>query len=230
MTERSPAYLPTTRSTSFEELILASASPRRRELLAALGLPFRCITANVDETPIPDEPPEALALRLSLAKARAIASAFSQATIIGADTIVVLDGRILGKPATPEEATAMLKALRGRMHEVLSAVTIYRKGRPPLQALTRSRIWMRAYSDAEIAAYVASGDPMDKAGAYAIQHPQFRPAERWEGCYASIMGLPLAEVAALLRKAGWTIPHPIAPACRRVIQAPCCQEQSGSGG
>ncbi len=157
------------------ELILASASPRRSELLAALGLPFRCVPASIDEASAPQEAPEALCCRLSLEKAQAILRDFPDATVIGADTIVVLDGMILGKPTSPADAIAMLRALRGRPHEVLSAVSVCQTGAPPRQHLERSKVWMRAYTEAEIQAYVASGDPLDKAGAYAIQHPGFHP-------------------------------------------------------
>ncbi len=212
------------RNPSDRLLILASASPRRRELLAALGIPFRCQAAAIDETPRPGEAPEELVRRLSLEKARAVARTAPEAHVLGADTIVVHEGAILGKPASPEEAKAMLRALRAGAHEVLSAITLWRGREPPLQRLSRSVVWMRAYSDEEIADYVASGDPLDKAGAYAIQHPRFQPVSRWEGCYAGIMGLPLAEVAALLREAGWPLPEAIAPRCRAAIQGPCCQE------
>jgi len=210
------------------ELILASASPRRQALLAALGVTFRCIFTNIDESAAPGESPAAMACRLSLAKAQAVARAFPQATVIGADTIVVLDDMILGKPLTAEEAVAMLRMLRARVHEVLSAVTLCQGERLSLQRLSRSRVWMRAYSDEEIAAYVASSDPLDKAGAYAIQHPWFRPVVRWEGCYASVMGLPLADVAALLRQAGWEVPIPVTQACRSEIETTCCQEKETS--
>ncbi len=210
------------------ELILASASPRRSELLAALGLPFRCVPASIDEASAPQEAPEALCCRLSLEKAQAILRDFPDATVIGADTIVVLDGMILGKPASPADAIAMLRALRGRPHEVLSAVSVCQTGAPPRQHLERSKVWMRAYTEAEIQAYVASGDPLDKAGAYAIQHPGFHPVARWEGCYASIVGLPLAAIARLLVHAGWRSPVAAAEACRRVTGVACCQLAEGA--
>ncbi|MCS7221942.1 MAG: Maf family protein [Anaerolineae bacterium] len=210
------------------KLILASGSPRRRELLGALGIAFETIAADIDESAMPDEAPEALACRLSLEKAQVISRAFPEATVIGADTIVVLDQLVLGKPRSETEAIAMLKALRGRRHEVLSAVTLCRGALPLLQRLNRSYVWMRTYSDEEIAQYVASGDPLDKAGAYAIQHEGFRPVARWEGCYASIVGLPLGEVAALLRKAGWHIAVSVPDACRQVTGKPCCQQGEDS--
>lgn len=205
------------------ELILASVSPRRSELLAALRLPFRCVPAAIDEASTPQEAPEALCCRLSLAKAQAISRDFPDATVIGADTIVVLDGTILGKPSSSADAVAMLWALRGRPHDVLSAVSVCQAGAPPRQHLERSRVWMRAYTEAEIQAYVATGDPLDKAGAYAIQHPGFHPVARWEGCYASIVGLPLAAVARLLAQAGWRSPVRVAEACDRATGVTCCQ-------
>ncbi|HEY65943.1 MAG TPA: septum formation inhibitor Maf [Caldilineae bacterium] len=205
------------------ELILASASPRRRELLSTLGLAFRCVPAEIDESMAAGEAPEALVCRLSLSKAEAIAREFPGATVIGADTIVVLDGEVLGKPRTPEEAARMLRRLRDRAHEVLTAIAVCR-GDQTIQRLNRTQVWMRAYSEEEIAAYVASGDPLDKAGAYAIQHPGFRPVARWDGCYASIVGLPLADVAAALEEVGWKISTRVADACRNVTGVRCCQE------
>ena len=209
------------------ELILASASPRRSELLGALRLPFRCGPAAVDETSTPQEAPEALCCRLSFEKAQAVSRDFPDATVIGADTIVVLDGTILGKPSSPADAVAMLRALRGRPHEVLSAVSVCQEGAPPRQHLERSRVWMRAYTEAEIRAYVATRDPLDKAGAYAIQHPGFHPVARWEGCYASIVGLPLAAIARLLAQAGWRSPVEVAEACHRATGVACCQLAEG---
>ncbi len=212
-------------------LILASGSPRRRELLSALGIAFESIPADVDESALSGETPEMLVCRLSLEKARAVAGVFPEATVIGADTIVVLDQAVLGKPRSETEAVAMLKALRGRRHEVLSAVALCQGASPPwLPAaaevrLNRSHVWMRVYSDEEIAQYVASGDPLDKAGAYAVQHERFRPVARWEGCYAGIVGLPLGEMAALLRRAGWHVAVQVSDVCRRVTGRPCCQQE-----
>ncbi len=204
-------------------LILASASPRRRDLLAALGLTFQCVSTDIDESGRAGEAPEELACRLSREKALAVAREFPTATVIGADTIVVLDGVVLGKPETPEGAVDMLRRLRDRAHEVLTAVTVCRGRDRVVQRLNRSRVWMRGYTDEEIAAYVASGDPLDKAGAYAIQHPGFRPVARWEGCYAGIMGFPLGDVAALLEQMGWAVSRDVAEVCRAVTGERCCQ-------
>jgi MAF protein len=196
-------------------LLLASQSPRRRELLALLGIPFEVITPNVTEIPQADEPPAVLVARLSQAKAHAACSeqtcpehgrrnqrvtACSDAIIVACDTVVVLDGELLGKPRDAAEATTMLRRLRGRSHTVYTAVTLLEPatGRA-LTDVAETQVTMRAYTDAEMAVYVASGDPLDKAGAYAIQHPEFHPMAKLQGCYASVMGLPLCHLTRCLR-------------------------------
>lgn len=201
-------------------LILASASPRRRHLLACLGLDFRCERADIDETPRPGEWPVAHARRLALTKAGVVAARQPQAIALAADTIVVLDGQILGKPVDADEARQMLRALRNRAHEVISAVAVAASGRTDAVEHI-GRVWMRAYTDAEIEAYIATGDPLDKAGAYAIQHPDFRPVARFEGCFAAIMGLPLALVADLLSLYG-LYPDPNWPAACHALTGHCC--------
>jgi septum formation protein len=185
-------------------LILASGSPRRRELLAELGLPFEVRTAAVDETPQPGETPEALVRRLSREKALAVAVQVAPGSIIlAADTIVVLGGQSLGKPANAEEATAMLRALRGRTHRVLTAITLLDTARDVLIAdLAATDVTMRDYSEEEIAAYVASGDPFDKAGAYAIQGGAAGFVAAVDGDVDNVVGLPLALVRELLAAAG----------------------------
>jgi septum formation protein len=205
------------------QLVLASASPRRRELLKAVGLPFIIVAAEVDERQRPGESPAALVQSLSRAKAAAVAARYPDAVIVGADTVVVLDGLVLGKPADVEEAARMLRALRGRSHLVYSAVTALEAatGRQAT-AVSESRVWMRDYSDAEIAAYVTSGDPLDKAGAYAIQHRHFTPVARIEGCYASVMGLPLGHLARVLAAVGVAVPVDVAQACQAATGAECC--------
>lgn len=232
-------------------IILASSSPRRRELLGSLGLSFNVITpaissgsqtspTAVDETPLPGESPPDLVQRLSRLKAEAVAANLEQLApslpapftqhspifIIAADTEVALGTQILGKPGSPAAATAMLKALRQPAHHVYSGLTVARCFRGELTFVTRlhqSTVWMRPYSDAEIAAYVASGDPLDKAGAYGIQNQSFAPVARREGCFASIMGLPLGELAIALSQLGFSLP-PVAPPCTRYTGSPCCQE------
>jgi septum formation protein len=202
------------------QLILASASPRRRQLLACLGLDFGCERADIDETPWPGENPIAHARRLALTKADVVVARQPQAIVLAADTVVVLEGQILGKPVDADEARQMLRALRSRPHEVISAVAVVASGRTD-SAEHSSRVWMRDYTDAEIEAYIATGDPLDKAGAYAIQHPNFRPVARFEGCFASIMGLPLGLVADLLTLHA-LLPNPTWPAACHAITGQCC--------
>jgi len=204
-------------------LILASASPRRQELLKALGLPFIVVPAEVDERQQTSESAAALVQSLSQAKAAAVAARYPDAVIVGADTVVVLDGLVLGKPADAAEAGRMLRALRGRAHLVYSAVTALAAatGRQAT-AVSESRVWLRNYREAEIAAYVASGDPLDKAGAYAIQHRDFTPVARITGCYASVMGLPLGHLARVLAAVGVAVPVDVAQACQAATGAECC--------
>ncbi|HEY80734.1 MAG TPA: septum formation protein Maf [Anaerolineae bacterium] len=202
-------------------LILASASPRRRQLLAALGIPFAVDVADIDESRVGVESPEAHVCRLAEDKARAVAARHPHDIILAADTIVALDGQILGKPGDEEEAWAMLRALRDRAHQVITAVAVAQAGVITAD-LDVSTVVMRAYADMEIAAYIASGDPFDKAGAYAIQNPEFHPVARLEGCFAGVMGLPLALTARLLTAAGLS-PAPHWPQACHAITGQCCQ-------
>jgi septum formation protein len=189
-------------------LILASASPRRRALLARLGLPFAVEPSGIVEVLIPGVPLAELATRLASAKAedvaRRAAAGAPPAVVLGADTLVGVDGRALGKPASPDEARAMLRALRGRPHEVVTGVAVRHAGGPlPAQtAAVTSRVTMRAYGDDEIDAYVATGEPADKAGAYAVQGRGRALVAAVEGCYTNVVGLPLRTTARLLRAAG----------------------------
>lgn len=188
-------------------LVLASASPRRRELLAALRLPFEVVVADVDERPRAGELARALALRLATAKAAAAAAARPDALVVAADTVVSQDGRIYGKPASAAEAVGMLGQLRGDRHEVITAVCVLPAGGAPCVDAACTTVWMRPYTDAEILAYVASGEPFDKAGAYAIQDPVFRPVARIVGCYTNVVGLPLCVMRAMLQRAGLRLPE-----------------------
>jgi len=209
--------------TMTAHLILASSSPRRQELLRRLGVRFEVATADIDESQQPGEAPTALVQRLAREKALAVAAWLPGHVVLGADTIVVLDGDVLGKPADADEATAMLRRLRGRPHTVWS--TVYALNPTLARAaatLSESTVWMRPYGDDEIAAYVASGDPMDKAGAYAIQHRGFAPAERISGCYSGVMGFPLGDVAQALRAMGVDVPGESAVACQPQLGL-CCQ-------
>ena len=202
-------------------LLLASRSPRRRELVALLGLPFDVTTADVSEEPLADESPARMVTRLSQAKACAnsnatIAAATAVAAIIVAcDTVVALDGEILGKPRDGIEASEMLRRLRGRAHAVYSAVTLLEPGTGRTTTeVAKTQLVMRTYTDTEMAAYVASGDPLDKAGAYAIQHPGFHPVASFQGCYANVVGLPLCHLTRGLRSLGVEPPHDVPTACQ----------------
>lgn len=189
-----------------KELILASTSPRRRDLITHFDLPFRCVSVDVDETPHAEESAKAMVQRLAGSKARSAVAEFPDAIIVAADTTVDLDGQIIGKPSDAADAVRMLKRLRGRAHRVYSGVVVGTTHRH-IALLAETVVWMRDYSDHEIEAYVATGDPLDKAAAYAIQHPTFRPVARIEGCYSNVMGLPLCRVYLGLREVGIEIPN-----------------------
>lgn len=178
-------------------LLLASASPRRRELLPALGLPFATRAADVDETPPAGADPAAAAAAIARRKAEAARADARDLPVLAADTVVAFSGRPLGKPRDAAEATAMLRELRGQEHTVFTSVVLGCAGRM-LQATAASRVLMRRYSDDEIAASIAAGTPFDKAGAYAIQDPLLHPVERCDGCYCNVMGLPLWTARRLL--------------------------------
>ncbi|MBE9523610.1 MAG: septum formation protein Maf [Chloroflexi bacterium] len=186
------------------KLILASNSPRRRQLLALLGWDFQIVPAEVDESTREGEPPSDYVRRLAASKARAVSTKIaSDAVIIAADTTVVDGDEILGKPVDRFDAERMLRQLRGRNHQVLSALAVNREAEKVLRVDSCiTDVPMRNYDDAEMQAYIASGDPMDKAGAYAIQHAGFHPAEELTGCYANVVGLPLCHLTRTLRKMG----------------------------
>ena len=179
-------------------LILASASPRRAELLTSAGFTFEVKPADVDETPQPDEPAASYTLRVARDKARAVARLASDAVVLAADTEVVVDGEILGKPADDAAAAAMLRRLAGRAHDVLTAIVVCGNGRERSDVVT-TRVWFSAISTAEIEAYVRTGEPMGKAGAYAIQGYAARFIERIDGSWSNVVGLPVHAVHTLLR-------------------------------
>jgi MAF protein len=204
-------------------LILASSSPRRRELLSLGGWTFDVRPADVDETPFPAEPAADYVQRLSRAKAQAMAAP-PEAVVIGADTIVVLDGRILGKPAQAAEAREFLRALRGRPHLVLTGLSVYAPRREFFTTdLVASSVPMRDYPDADIEHYIASGDPFDKAGAYAIQHSSFQPVDLtlFHDCFANVMGLPLCHVLRRLRQLALPALTDAPMACQNFIPYAC---------
>lgn len=207
--------------STIHHLVLASGSPRRRELLALLGLPFKVTAANVDEQRWADEAPGALVLRLARAKACAGAPV-DEAIIIAADTIVALDDNVLGKPADANEAGRMLRALRGRVHQVYTGVAVVNQAsRLTIDTMAVTDVPMRCFSNAELEAYVASGDPLDKAGAYGIQHPGFHPVENFGGCFASVMGMPLCHLARGLRRLGLNTPKDVPSACQAGLAYRC---------
>ena len=204
-------------------LLLASNSPRRRQLLALGGWLFDVAVSNSDESILPNEAPEAYVRRLAEVKARTVlAQARPEQIIIGSDTSVVVDGEILGKPADADEAHRMLRRLRGRSHQVYTGIAILRAADEALLTdVCITDVPMRDYSDEEIAAYVASGDPLDKAGAYGIQHPHFQPVASMDGCYASVMGLPLCHLTVLLRRMDVAPPANVAANCQATLHYQC---------
>jgi septum formation protein len=181
---------------------LASASPRREALLRQLGVPFEVVPSDLPEV-WPPGPAPAAVTALALAKARAVASRLADAIVLGADTAVVLGGKVFGKPESPEDARRMLRALRGREHEVITGVALVEvpSGREETAAVV-SQVLMREYSEAEIDAYIASGEPLDKAGAYAIQAAGHGLVDRVQGCYTNVVGLPLTTTRRLLEAWG----------------------------
>jgi len=204
--------------------VLASASPRRRAILAALGLAFDVVEADVDERILPNETPEQIVLRLAIAKARAGAKVRPDGVVLGADTVVALGTETLGKPAGSDDAVETLRRLRGRSHRVLTGVAAAvasDDGQPAIfSRLAATSVWMRNYTDDAIREYAASGDPLDKAGSYAIQAPIFRPVEKIEGCFLTVVGLPLPEVLEVLALAGLPVP-PITAAALAGICPSC---------
>lgn len=182
-------------------LILASQSPRRRDLLALIGLSHEVQPADVDERVVPGEEPVAYAERLAREKAVTIAVSTPEAVVIGADTIVVLDGEILGKPGSVDEARATLRRLSGRTHIVHTAVAVARAGRL-VSGVETVAVTFRDLSEAQIAGYVATGEPMDKAGAYGIQGYGAVIVARVEGDYFAVMGLALGRLVRLLADVG----------------------------
>lgn len=185
------------------ELVLASGSPRRREILTALGIPFRTVPVDVDETPLPAESAIETAARLALAKAEAARGADREAWVLGADTLVDVDAETLGKPRDPAEAAAMLARLAGRSHRVTTAAALVR-GDQVLAGVDHTMVWLRELTAGEIAAYVATGEPMDRAGAYAAQGRGAALVERIDGDFFCVIGLSVRLLVGLLGQAGLT--------------------------
>ena len=203
-------------------IVLASASPRRRELLGALGIPFEVRPSNVNEDPLPGETPLETQHRITVEKARAADGGqemedkmLSSSVVIACDTTVLLDGDMLNKPVDEAEAWSMLRRLRGRVHQVQSCVVIQR-GDERVIDIINSDVLMRDYSDEEIAAYIATGDPFDKAGSYAVQHPVFKPVAEIRGCPLNVIGLALCRLRQHLPQ----LP-PCEGVCERYSGRPC---------
>lgn len=188
------------------KLILASASPRRAEILREAGFSFLVMSSAVDETPIPGESPSDMAQRLADAKAELVAArAVGPAIVIAADTVVCLDGRIFGKPRSSDDARQMLDRLSGRTHTVLTGVTLIRLPDTERRSFVETTlVHFNELADEEISRYLASDEPRDKAGAYAIQGRGGRYIPRIEGCYFNVVGLPLAHVTRALAELGWS--------------------------
>ena len=189
-------------------LVLASASPRRRELLEALGLPFEVQPADVPEEPLPEETPRQMVERLSRDKALKVAATLDAGFVIGGDSTVVHLGESLGKPVDDDEARAMLRRLRGTTHHVSTGLTVVNAftGQATTVSMT-SQVTLREFTDEDIEASIASGVPKDKAGAYAVQDTELRPASGWEGCYHNIIGLPTCLALQLLYELGYERPE-----------------------
>ena len=195
-------------------LVLASASPRRRELLAQLGLLFEVCAADIDETPRAGELPDAYVRRLAREKAHAVASRRPEQWVLAADTTVVLDGDILGKPLDAGEARSMLARLSGRTHAVLTGVALAGPGEPA-EVLVRTEVTFRSLGAEEIAWYVGTGEPLDKAGSYAVQGKGGFLVHALEGSPTNVIGLPLGETLGLLARAGLLLPwSPAEEGCR----------------
>ena len=199
----------------FEGLILASASPRRSELLAKIGIDFQVIPSTLAELPILDELPSAYTARMALEKALSVATSFSNHLVLGADTVVSMDNRILGKPQSHRDAEAMLLALSDRWHEVWTGVALVcGKRNTECVRVVRSEVHFRAMAPEEVAEYVATGEPMDKAGAYGIQGGARRFVKQVKGSYHNIVGLPTIEVTKMLNEVGYPLDDEQVPAPR----------------
>jgi len=205
------------------KLILASNSPRRKQLLALTGWDFDVQPADINEDLLPAEQPGDYVLRLAESKAREVARmAGGSGIILAADTTVVDADAILGKPVDAAEAASMLRGLRGHTHQVYTGLAVCRsRADNPVTDLCITDVPMRNYSDEDMLAYITSGDPLDKAGAYAIQHPDFHPVENITGCFASVMGLPLCHLARSIKKMGIEAQVDIPTECQSALDYDC---------
>jgi septum formation protein len=199
-----------------DKIVLGSISPRRKELMILGGWEFDIRPAHVNEDLLPEEEPRKYVLRVAASKARTVAAQVATGSlVITADTTVVdPQGKILAKPQHEQEAIDMLERLRGRTHQVLTGIVVMRAPDGPLyQDVCETDVCMRDYSMDEMRAYIASGDPFDKAGGYAIQHQEFHPVDEISGCYANVVGLPVCTLAQLLRNFGIETPAGVPQEC-----------------
>ncbi len=203
------------------KLVLASTSPRRNELLLLLGIPFEKRPSNADETHPDDVDAVEYVRQMARDKGQAVLLTDNE-WILSADTIVALDGQVVGKPTDDANAYEILRALRARGHKVYTALCLRtQNGGGTLESLCATDVFMRDYSEEELAVYIDSNDYKDKAGGYAIQHKQFHPCTGVEGCYANVMGLPLCHLAMLLESAGCTLDTDVPQACQRYNDITC---------
>lgn len=214
---------------SLKRVLLASESPRRREMMTWLDVPLQITRTDVDENPHNNEKPRDLASRLAIAKARALNPGNEAVWVLAADTIVDCENTTLGKPADAVEARAMLQQLREGVHQVHTGITLAH----PVTAVLSARyvttsVWMRPYTDDEIDTYIAGGDTMDKAGAYAVQHEGFHPVQRLDRCFANVVGLPLCAVAHLLKTAGFGMSVDIPNLCLMHFGYHCPKPDKGT--
>lgn len=197
-----------------DRLILASGSPRRRELMRLLKVPFDAMVPEVDEQSVPGEFPAEVPQRVSRLKAEWVARQVGRGIVLAADTVVVHKGDILGKPRDADHARAMLRRLRDERHWVLSGVTVMVASTgKQITELCETEVWLRPMDDAEIEVYVTSGEPLDKAAAYAIQNRGFAPVAQVIGCPANVMGLPMCHVVRNLRRLGVKLPSTAPTRC-----------------
>jgi len=209
------------------EFVLASRSPRRQMLLRNLIRGFLVVESEVNEDVLPGEEPEVYVIRIAQEKAQSagrkvVDNNLEDLVVIAADTMVVDGDQLLGKPEDADQAKKILEQLRGKTHQVLSGITLYQPISQKMNSqLVTTTVTMRDYSDQEIMDYINSGDPFDKAGAYAIQNEFFNPAPDFNGCYANVMGLPLCHLERLMAKAELNVENGIADRCQAAINYLC---------
>jgi MAF protein len=209
------------------EVFLASQSPRRQKLLRCLVDNFFVLRSEVQEVQLANESSQDLVQRLAEEKAQSAGNRikrddFPKALVIAADTAVVDQGEIIGKPKNHSEARRILNQLKGRTHQVVSGIAVFLPAQEQmLSQVVETDVKMRDYSDAEVEDYILSGDPFDKAGAYAIQNRNFQPVPFFNDCYANVMGLPLCNLSVMLKKVGYQSDHLVAECCQEAIEYQC---------